>query len=85
MTKQQILDALEGLKDLTNDSGKREIDAVKAGILFLQEDPEQRWPVKEREADKAAEPEPIEAAVEETPEPEPIHVKHKAKHKVSHR
>lgn len=38
MNKQQILEALEGLKELTNDSGKRTVDAVKAGIAFLQED-----------------------------------------------
>lgn len=37
MTKQQILEALEGLKELTNDHGKREIGAIKAGVELLEE------------------------------------------------
>lgn len=37
MTKQQILDTLESLKELTNDTGKQTIDSVKASIHALQE------------------------------------------------
>jgi len=37
MTKQEILDALEGLKDYVNDHGKRQIDALKGGIMGLEE------------------------------------------------
>lgn len=37
MTKQEILDSLEGLKDLTNDSGKRTIDGIKAAVMGLLE------------------------------------------------
>lgn len=37
MTKQQILEALEGLKEFTNDHGKREIDAIRAGVQLLHE------------------------------------------------
>lgn len=58
MTKQQILEALEGLKELTNDNGKRVIDAVKAGVHFLQEEPETRWPAKEEEKPQPPEAEP---------------------------
>lgn len=65
MNKQQILEALEGLKELTNDSGKRTIDAVKAGIAFLQEEHS-----VEPEPPRRFEPEP-EPQPELTPEPEP--------------
>lgn len=39
MTKQQILDTLEALKELTNDTGKQTIDSVKASIHHLHEQP----------------------------------------------
>ncbi len=32
MTKQEILDALEGLKDFVNSAGKQSIDGIKAAI-----------------------------------------------------
>lgn len=35
MTQEEILAALEGLKDLTNDAGRRSIDAIKTGVLGL--------------------------------------------------
>ena len=34
MTKQEVLDALESLKDLTNHTGKQSIDGIKAGITM---------------------------------------------------
>ncbi len=37
MTKQEILDALEGLKDSTNHAGKQSIDGIKAGVRALLE------------------------------------------------
>ena len=37
MTKQEILEALEALKDHTNHEGKQAIDGIKAGVLILQE------------------------------------------------
>lgn len=37
MTKQEILDGLEGLKDLVNHIGKSQIDALKAGVVGLEE------------------------------------------------
>lgn len=40
MTKQEILDALESMKEMTNDSGKRSLDAIKAGVRGLLELPE---------------------------------------------
>lgn len=36
MTKQEILDGLEGLKDMVNHVGKQAIDAIKAGVMGLQ-------------------------------------------------
>lgn len=39
MTKQEILDSLEGLKDYVNDTGKRSIDGIKAAVSTLQESP----------------------------------------------
>lgn len=39
MTKQEILDSLEGLKDYVNDTGKRSIDGIKAAVSALQESP----------------------------------------------
>lgn len=41
MTKDHILEALEGLKDFVNASGKQAIDAIKAGVHVLQEAPPQ--------------------------------------------
>jgi len=35
MTKDEILSALEGLKELTNDNGKRQIDGIKAAVQAL--------------------------------------------------
>ncbi len=37
MTKQEVLDALEALKEMTNDSGKQALDAIKAGVVRLCE------------------------------------------------
>lgn len=37
MTKQQILDGLEGLKELINANGKIQIDGLKAAIMMLEE------------------------------------------------
>lgn len=62
MNKQQILEALEGLKELTNDSGKRTVDAVKAGIAFLQEEAQ----IAQPEPSRRFEPGPITE-----PDPEP--------------
>lgn len=64
MNKQQILEALEGLKELTNDNGKRTIDAVKAGIHFLQEEAQVAQPEPPRRFEPVPEPAPV-------PEPDP--------------
>lgn len=37
MTKQEILDGLEGLKDLVNNNGKAQLDALKASVMGLEE------------------------------------------------
>lgn len=59
MTKQQILDTLESLKELTNDTGKQTIDSVKASIHVLQEpEPAPPVPVPEEAPLPAPEPEP---------------------------
>jgi hypothetical protein len=52
MTKQEILDVLEALKELTNDTGKQTIDSVKAAVQFLRE------PVPIEEKPPVPEPEP---------------------------
>lgn len=77
MTKQQILEALEGLKELTNDNGKRTIDAVKAGIHFLQEEPEAPGPQPEPTRRFQPEPEPIPGPEPAKEEFHPLNVKKK--------
>lgn len=37
MTKQEIIDALEGLKDFINDNGKRSIDSLKTAVAGLSD------------------------------------------------
>lgn len=37
MTKQEILNALEALKDFVNHEGQQAIDGIKAGVLELRE------------------------------------------------
>jgi hypothetical protein len=37
MNKQEVLDGLEGLKDLTNDSGKKAVESLKAAVGKLTE------------------------------------------------
>ncbi len=39
MTKEEILNALEGLKDFVNHVGKQSIDSIKAGVRGLAEPP----------------------------------------------
>ena len=72
MTKQEILDGLEGLKDMVNNNGKVQIDALKAGVTGLLE-PE---PLREIEPEpvaeeKALDPEPIVAPKKERTKPKP--------------
>lgn len=64
MTKQEILDGLEGLKELTNTNGKITIDALKAGISGLEEPTPKPLPkVEEKEPDQ----EPEEVAMTAVP------------------
>lgn len=35
MTKQEVLDGLDGLKDLLNDGGKAQVEGLKAGVRGL--------------------------------------------------
>jgi outer membrane biosynthesis protein TonB len=63
MTKQEILDRLEELKDFVNENGKGRIERIKEGIFVLLEPEPPKVEVK-------PEPEPVPAP-EPTPEPEP--------------
>lgn len=75
MTKQDILDGLEALKDLVNVNGKVQLDNLKAGVMGLEERvPDPPAVVTVDEALSAWAPEP-------TPEPKPEPKKPRAKSK----
>lgn len=60
MTKQEILDGLEGLKDMVNHVGKQTIDALKAGVSGLEESAAVICPEVYGTSEKEVVPEPQE-------------------------
>lgn len=70
MTKDEILNALEGLKELTNDNGKREIDSIKAGIaqwVLVENKPVESWEMLAETLDTIENPPPAHEVIEEAP------------------
>lgn len=75
MTKQEIMAALDGLKDLTNESGKHQIESIKAGVNGL-EDVRGLWVPKVRqEAEQEPEPELVAAGNYTHDNPEQVKAK----------
>ena len=63
MTKQEVLEALEALKDHTNHEGKQAIDGIKAGVMQFME-----LPLQQPVPDQTPPPQPKEEPTEDAPE-----------------
>ena len=70
MTKQEVLDALEGLKDMVSEHGKGRIESIRVGVMALKEDWAPEEPEELPKTERSEEAEGVVKPLEEVP-PEP--------------